>query len=511
MKTRFFLGEWRSGDKPVTPFEANELCQLAHARRKELESYPVDRVLSLLQDLGKLWSDPGFSLRQECEAELPGVTGFSEKMIRQSIASISRVLDRNGLERKLERELRGIRRGQWNSQPSSRTRITFQPLGVVLHILSGNVFLVGLSSLIEGLITGNITLLKQSSDEQFFLPRLIKSIESIDVDGVITRSIALVDYSSTDHGVIQVFKRSVDGIVVWGGEEAVQAYRNDLPARTKVIVYGPKLSLAIVTEKGLQEKTLPWISHQLAKEMAVWDQSACTAPQMVFIENERNVEPLGSSLVSALKNMETVLPAGAASVDTAIEIQKLRMVAEIAEIKNEGRCWGPENSISHTVYSSRDKAIEPSPLHRTIKICAFGTVKDILVQMEEMRGYLQTVGLGVAKSEVSPLASHLTQAGILRIVELGEMANGEIDDPHDGAFDLSQFGNFVFQRDRDEPVFWEERLGEVERKLLLEQKLREVVQIARSSSYYGPRLQGLVINSLVDLQKIPVLSRKDME
>ena len=78
------------------------------------------------------------------------------------------------LEKKLDRELRGVWPGEWSLNSRTRTNLGWQPLGTVLHVLSGNVFLVGLGSLVEGLITGNVNILKMSSGEKIFLPKLIR-------------------------------------------------------------------------------------------------------------------------------------------------------------------------------------------------------------------------------------------------------------------------------------------------------------------------------------------------
>ena len=319
----------------------------------------------------------------------------------------------------------------------------WSPLGIVLHVLSGNVFLVGIGSLVEGLITGNINIIKMSSSEKCFMPRLVQSFIDCDDDKVVSQSIALIDYSATDVSVISALKKKVDGIVVWGGEQAVRAYRDDLPARTRLVVFGPKLSIAVVTRGGLDSEGADKIAGQLANDIAIWDQNACTAPQMCYVETLANARLFVGKLADALAKVELELPAGTVDTHVAVEIQKMRGVFEVAEAQGEGMEFGSRENVNWTVVLDQGLAIEPSPLHRTIRIVPFEKRADILAKAGELRGYLQTVGLATNPGSRMEWFSELAGAGALRIVDIGTMAGGEIDDPHDGIYDLAQLGNFV--------------------------------------------------------------------
>ena len=141
-----------------------------------------------------------------------------------------------------------------------------------------------------------------------------------------------MDYSSYPDGRHGTFKAEVDGVVVWGGKDAVEAYRNQLPARTKCIVFGPKLSVAVLTERGIKRLGVDETATRLADEISIWDQNACTAPQMCFVEGEKNARLLVESLAARLEEEESeTLPCGPADVDTAVEIQKVRGISEMEE------------------------------------------------------------------------------------------------------------------------------------------------------------------------------------
>jgi len=510
---RYIFGTWSDG-APLTPDDVAELLRTAEERREEMARYPTDKVLRLMERLKALWCDEKYKPRVDLERILPELTGFSPEMVKKGFLELSILFDGDLFERKLRTELRGITKGAfWRYDSEHSTAYAWHPLGTVLHILSGNVFVVAAGSLVAGLITGNVNIFKMSSEERLFLPALVKSIVECDTDGVVSRSIAVLDFSSRDQAVLDTLKKSVDGIVVWGGEEAVKALRNDLPARTRLIVFGPRLSLSVVTKNGMKERGVKELSKSFADEISIWDQNACTAPQLIYVEGHEEAAELTGALAEALKEKAKELPCGDIDFESAVEIRKLRTVFELAEARGKGLLRESPENLDWTVILDHDPTIETSPLHRTIKVIPYNDISLILPSMEALRGYLQTAGLAASLKERTAVEDKLARAGFLRIVDVGQMESGEIDDPHDGGYDIPQFVNIVFSRSRSfdedyEPVDFAEpgeRLG------LINERLRRLIDYARRSEFYRERLQGITVDTVADLPKIPTLARDEME
>jgi phenylacetate-coenzyme A ligase PaaK-like adenylate-forming protein len=517
---RFVFGEWAPGDVALTAEQVSGICDAADRRREAAASAPLDRTLALLARVRERWLDPGYGPRRAAEAELPDVTGFTPEMVRLGMEAVCWTLDPENLERKIATELSP-------DAPRGGRFLAWQPLGVVLHVLAGNVFVGAAGSLVEGAITGNVNILKVSSSEQVFLPRLVEAIVECDSEGVLAPSLAVVDFASSSAGVIAELKRRVDGIVVWGGEDAVRGYRDGLPARTRLVVFGPKLSVALVTAAGLSRLGASTVATQLAGEIAIWDQNACTAPQACYVEGDERARELARELASALDAAAARLPAGRVEMDTAVEIRKLRTVAEVAEARGEGLLVEPDRGLAWTVIVERRSDLVPSPLARTLRIVPYGEPRDVLAQLEAMRGYVQTVGLATGAGEALDLARDLGRAGALRIVDLGRMAGGDADDPHDGAYDLPQLMHLVVHRLTlpGEPgasgaVAGErgaagavavELLSDRDRQALVDGRLRRLVERARRAPFYRERLAGLAIATTADLERVPPLTRHEMD
>ena len=159
----------------------------------------------------------------------------------------------------------------------------------------------------------------------------------------------------------------------------------------------------------------------------------------------------------------------------------------------------------------KDVQIEPSPLHRTIKIVAVEDITEVTAKVEELRAYVQTVGLWADEGEFLSYADQLGKIGVLRIVDIGEMSGGEIDDPHDGAYDLPQMMNLVVHRLRqpsNKRLF--ERLPKSERDQIVQARFLKTVAIAKTKELYKD-YDFNQINSIEDISKLPILDKEKFQ
>lgn len=504
---RYLFGKWTPADAPLSATQAMEIARTANAQAAELAQYPLEKIFDLLQRVGQVWSDKNYPGYRSALEQLPHATGFSKEMVELGLNELPRLFNAESLRRKVRTELRGRpptgeQAEEYGENVYSKnaygdeSELFWQPLGVLLHVLAGNVFLGGPGSLLEGLITKNVTILKMSSAETIFLPLLLRSFEECDHDGVVCRSIAVIDYQSSQSDVINAFKSQVDGIVVWGGEQAVKAYRENLPVHTRLIAFGPKLSFAWVTAAGLDEHGIAEVARGLAMSLSIWDQNACTAPQVVYVEGETGALALAKQTAARLEEMSASLPAGPADLQTAVEIRKLRTVFEINEAKGHGRLFQSTKDLSFTIVVDHDTTLEPSPLHRTVRIVPLEKRETVLGEVRKLKGFIQSVGLTAASHEQTELTYALARAGAVRVVEIGSMAGGAIDDPHDGQYDLPQLVNFVFSRLKNGTT---------------NARLRKLIEKARHAPFYSERLKNLSVETVRDLRKISILTRQDME
>ena len=444
---RYTFGRPEDIDAALTRDDVARICREAARIRPELADYPLDNVLRFFERVHERWSDPAYVIREETEELLSREAQFSRTMISRGIEALVTMFDPQSLKRAVELQLGAISRtGHFQMIPGSDVGLRWYPCGVLLHVLAGNTFLSEIRALINGILTANVNILKTPSSNPRFLPKILESFFECDEDGVLRRSLAVLNFPSGDKEVLAEFKSRVDGIVVWGGEDAARAYRDDLPARCKLVIYGPKMSLAIVTRRGLENEGPAATARKLALAVSAWDQAICFAPQACFVEGLEQATVLAEHLAKALDELTQKLPPGRIDMHTAIEIQKLRAIFEVAEARGEGLLLKSKQGLDWTVILDPGRTLETSPLHRTIRIIPFQDFREVAACLEDWRGYIQTVGLLAGPQEDTGLSAQVSEIGALCITGLGNMTKRSWDEPHDGAYELPQLMRLVSRR-----------------------------------------------------------------
>ncbi len=507
----FVFGEYFQKSQ-ISPDDALVILEKANQRKKEFAEVPLDAIYLVLDRLQERWSDPNYERRIRLQKILPHELNFSSEMVDLGLSRVALILNSEVLHKKVETELGSIpRHSEFKIQAQSATALKWEPLGTLFHVLAGNGFLGALSSLLEGLLTSNINILKLAQGKSSFMAEFIESLEEVDSDGVIYKNIAVVQVPSSDKETLNVFKKNADGIVVWGGEAAIQAYRHDLPARTRLIGFGPKLSFAYVSRLGLSNMGTTSAADALALEISTWDQSACTAPQFCYVEGLEGARSFLKELEKSMLRMNNELPPGPASEAAASEIQKWRGLALVEESLDQGQLRASTDDLSYSLILSHDKQPLPSPLHRTIRVIPVEGPQDVVAEISDISGYLQTLGLYSCSSEFAELSLLFSKAGVLRVLELGKMSFGEVDDPHDGAYDLPQFMKLCHYRmnPANRELSINDTIPPQQLKETIEYKLKTMNLKKSHYPELKRRLESYSLNSLDDLKKVP--PQKDFE
>ena len=82
--------------------------------------------------------------------------------------------------------------------------------------------------------------------------------------------------------------RSVDGAMIWGGEEAVLQIRSlPFPHWARIAVFGPRISVAVMDEGAWNDENEreAWC-RRIARDVWQFDQQACSSPHADFLRGE---------------------------------------------------------------------------------------------------------------------------------------------------------------------------------------------------------------------------------
>jgi len=427
---------------PLTASYAERLCAQADARRQRAAERHHWKTIDILHRTGLLWADPKSPFRRRAQALMPVVSGFSPEMVRRTLAIIPALLDRDVLRKRLSSELgRPDALDAWSLEPESQSALKAFPLGSVLHVAAGNVFLGCIDSIVMSLLTNNVTLLRLSSTDTEFPLLFAESLLKADTNNDLTDGLSILSWPKGDEKIELVFKRRLQGVVIWGGENAVSAYRIGLGVGTKLIAFGPKLSFGVVSRAGLRGVGYQEAARRLARDVSWWDQAACASPQTVFVQGGRPDEFL-DALAAALAREGRAVPPGPAAPDEAASVLEERQLALAAELTGAGRLLAPRGQGWTAAWNKRAE-LTASPLRRFIHVRPYRDLAHLRALVAPSSAYLQSAGLLVAPAEAGDYAEALAQAGISRAPALGRMLESETGEPHDGRYPLAELVRWV--------------------------------------------------------------------
>lgn len=359
--------------------------------------------------------------------------GIPETLGRSYMTEVRRMFFGEALRFRMEKELgKGYdQRPQYTPRPGKNEVVEqIVPLGVLLHIAAGNADGLPAFSVLEGLLTGNINILKLPAAEGGISILLL--LELIRIEPLLAEYIYVFDYASKDIVHMNQLMEVADAVVVWGGIQAVSAMRGLLPPNVKLIEWGHKISFAYVTKDGMDDEKLAGI----AENMAHTGQLLCSSCQGIFLDTE-DMDEIYAFCKRFLPMLEKAVAASTRQVDIGIRAQTALRVydAELETIFTEDRFFKGD-SCSLTACSNQ--ILEPAigfanswvkPLPR----------RQLLKALRPYKNYLQTVALLCGEDEKAVLTEELLKTGAVRVCPGQHMSETYSGAPHDGEYPLRRY------------------------------------------------------------------------
>ncbi len=425
---------------PFVPESAEQLRAVIDRLRtatQALRQLPACEVFQLLDSVGQLWQ-PGGNYFQQAESLLAGT--FSSATITAALTNLSMSLNGELVEAELNRELgRADLMETWSRDQFHRGHVKGFPLGVVSQVLAGNVFLNGVVGVSQCLLTRNAALLKLSSQDTGLTALFIQSLFEADQTGVIREAVAVCAWDRTRDDLHQVLREESDAIVVWGGESALAAYPQE-SCQGRVIHYGPRLGIGVVLE-GIEIETQ---LSNLAWDVALWEQKACSSPRILFVEDRdasrRFPRQVAKELSLALSKICGSIPSMPLSLDDKAEVFSLR---ELSDWQQQAEIFSEPRSMNHTVLLLTENPAEVPVGYRTVFLVPIATVSDIPKHLTPYRKALQTAVLLSPVTCWSECLERLVEAGITQVTAAGSAASRFLGLPHEGEFALRRLVKLV--------------------------------------------------------------------
>lgn len=323
--------------------------------------------------------------------------------------------------------------------PLSKTHLETKliPKGIVCQVSANNVFLGVLDNIVSTLITKNILVLKVSSGDNSFMDFLTEKLLAADPDNKIVSFINFIKFKGGDLEFENILKRRSNKLIVWGSEDTVKAYRENLGDFTELKSYGPRISIAIITNEYLQSSGED-LFIKLSKDISRWSQKACSNVQNIFLESGIDSKEFAAKLMLSLPAKELE------DKNYFVELLKIKALIEYEQF--EGKDSFYIESDNGFIYKNQFSQIEPTVLNHTIAIKTFNNLADLNQQLKPQKNYLQSCALGALGEARAYYTNSLALAGIKRFTFPGQITDSILGAPHEGSYQLSELVNIVYDQ-----------------------------------------------------------------
>jgi Acyl-CoA reductase (LuxC) len=167
--------------------------------------------------------------------------------------------------------------------------------GIVFHITPSNVPVTFAYSLVCGILSGNVNIVKVSSKKSEQADIICNSIMELSKDikhQTFSSRLALVCYD-VQSSATAYFSSICDVRIIWGSDATIEEIRkNNLPPRAFDVTFAFRYSLCIINaDKYINEKSPEQVASGFYNDTYLFDQNSCTSPHLiVWLGADENVE-----------------------------------------------------------------------------------------------------------------------------------------------------------------------------------------------------------------------------
>ena len=403
---------------------ASRLARLRASRRPD--GYALQDRLSALNDLSDLLLAPaGAELRRSLPVD--------------GLAFLSAFLRESNLRHMIEREIPqpGALDGFLAVGPRKSLRLL--PKGVVCHWVAGNVPLLAVFSWALSAAVGNSNVIRLSSRQGDVMSPLLRALSGrSEVGRRMAGDTLVVSFDLTDEMAHHQMSQAADVRIAWGGRDAVDAIRG-LPTRwdCEDVVFGPRSSMAVI-DPGV---ITPGGVTRLATDIVIFDQLACSSPQVVFLKGrpgEAAFDGFLDRFQTAFAKQSAGFPRHRLDFSETYRIALDRSRAILAGgsiLRDDGTQW------TVAVLTAPVDAIGCA--NRFVQVVPYTTQDEILAYIPENA---QTCVVQLPGDELASFTEQAAWRGVCRFPNPGE--GNHFENPWDGIGLVSRLVKFVVRSER---------------------------------------------------------------
>jgi long-chain-fatty-acyl-CoA reductase len=402
---------------------------LATTATNPLVDVPTDVIIAFLHNVGKNWKSHEYARRRLYIRHLCRYLGYSEREATVEADWLALTLCSHfRMHSLLEAEL-GDRYALDRWVPHYESEVRAWPRGRVLHYLAGNLPVVAITSILRGILTKNVNIVKVPSGDPITSLALAASFADVDPDHPVSRSLSILWWESGKSQAGLEITRGVDTVVAWGGEDAMRWVASAAGPETDVTWFGPRRSMALIDATDDAREA----ARRLAHDVAFYQQRACFNVHQAFVVGD---VPNFSKLVGEqLAAYADLLPTSSPTIDEAAAQSMALLEARFAGVTVREPPGDREWAIVEAAHAD---SMAPHPLGRTLYLSEQASVSEL----PELGERVQTVAL-YPFDRASAVRDTLARTGVHRVVELGMTNLFRVGSTHDSVYPLTRLVRIV--------------------------------------------------------------------
>ncbi len=388
-------------------------------RSARMKSIDVNEVIFACDELSR-------KISFEEHVAMFEILGISQEIAKEYLINAKDFLSATNLEGRVKTEL-----SHYNSTVESHGKsfsLRTIPVGTILHIGASNADALAAYSVIEGLLTGNLNLVKLPKEDVFSVVLLD---ELVKIQPKLTEFIFLFDIPSSNRAFMAKLIEFADIVAVWGSDSAVKGVRELCPANVKIVEWGHKISFAYATMECTDDDL-----RKVAINMCKTDGLYCSSCQGVFLDT-RDMDAL-NEFAKRFLNILRIVRDGFSDPNIYLEARKsLEFYTEKLEAVSTKKTVYKDRGVGVIAYADSQPQTSYMFAHCWVKRLHRDDIASILIPH---KNHLQTVALLCNEKERPHLESVLIKTGLTRIfADASAMSTNYLCLPHDGVFALSQY------------------------------------------------------------------------
>jgi len=427
-----------------------------HLREKRgtyLADLPIETIVQVLDEASRRWLDKNYPLRKLALKTIPLITGFSPEVVEASIDAEMESSLREDMWRALSLEIGNplyLNDFQYSPQLGGYSR-AFGP-ELIVSIFSENIPALPHLLFMRSALVKSACLGKVARGEPTFAPLYLKTVEEIDPE--MAECMAVLYWQGGEEEIEPFLFGQADAVVLFGGVETCRSLLEKIPRGVKTLVHGHRLGFGVIGRQRMRRQELERLAEEVALDCSMFDQQACLAPHVYYLEKGGEVSPkeFCQAVAVAMERLNQRMPRGRITPHEASTIHQLRAAYEFRELNGEEVLvlTSPSGTDWTVVYEKDPGTFSPSPLNRFLRIYGVEDIFRILSSLKPIGPFLQNAAVAIGDKREKEFIGTLGELGVARITSPGKMSVPSMMWHHDGISPLASLLHWCDVEKKDE-------------------------------------------------------------